>query len=96
MEKKQRQIEDLLTHEHLATIVRLQKLVMTMTMEEFIEYIKSKYNVRECDDYIDFDYHDLTATINKSNHTLSGSIDFWDEEGTWSNTLFCDSVPFKK
>ena len=44
----------------------------------------------------DFDYHDLTATICINSKTLSGSIDIWDEEGTWCDTLFCQSVPFKK
>lgn len=87
---------ELLTHKHLATIVELQKLAMSMTMEVFIEFIKSEYNVREGDDYIDFDYHDLTATICINSKTLSGSIDIWDEEGTWCDTFFCQSVPFKK
>ena len=85
----------LLSHKHLATIVELQKLAMEMTMNEFIEFIKADYNVRENEFYIDFDYHDLTATINKSNHTLSGSIDIWDEEGTWCDTFFCQCVSFK-
>lgn len=84
------------THKHLATVVELQELAMSMTMEEFVDYIKSEYNYRDNEPYIDFDYHDLTATICLNSRTLSGSIDFWDEEGTWSNTLFCDSVPFKK
>lgn len=87
-------MEKLLTHEHLATIVELQKLAMSMTMEEFITFIKSEFNVRECDDYIDFDYYDLTATINKTNHTLSGSFDIWNEGGTWCDTFFCESVSF--
>lgn len=86
----------LLSHKHLATIVELQKLAMEMTMNEFIEFIKADYNVRENEFYIDFDYHDLTATINKSSHTLSGSIDIWDEEGTWCDTFFCQCVSFKK
>lgn len=85
----------LLSHKHLATIVELQKLAMGMTMNEFIEFIKADYNVRESEFYIDFDYHDLTATINKTNHTLSGSIDIWDEEGTWCDTFFCQCVSFK-
>ena len=85
----------LLSHKHLATIVELQKLAMEMTMYEFIEFIKADYNVREREFYIDFDYHDLTATINKTNHTLSGSIDIWDEEGTWCDTFFCQCVSFK-
>lgn len=93
--RKEDNIIDLLSHKHLATIVELQKLAMSMTMENFVEFIKSEYNVREGDDYIDFDYHDLTATINKSNHTLSGSIDIWDEEGTWCDTFFCKCVSFK-
>lgn len=83
-----------LTHKHLATIVELQKLAMSMTMEEFITFIKSEYNVRECDYYIDFDYHDLTATINKTNHTLSGCFDIWNEGGTWCDTFFFESVSF--
>ena len=86
---------DRLTHKHLATIVELQKLAMSMTMEEFIEFIKSEYNTRDNEPYIDFDYHDLTATICLNSRTLSGSIDIWDEEGTWSDTFFCQSVPFK-
>ena len=88
-------MEHLLAHKHLATIVELQKLAMEMTMEEFIEFIKSEYNTREGYDFIDFDYHDLTATIGLSSKVLSGNFDIWDEEGTWSDTFFCQSVPFK-
>jgi hypothetical protein len=87
---------ELLTHKHLATIVELQKLAMSMTLEEFIEFIKADYNYRDNEPYIDFDYHDLTATICINSKTLSGSIDIWDEEGTWCDTFFCQSVPFKK
>jgi hypothetical protein len=65
-------------------------------MEEFVDYIKSEYNYRETETHIDFDYHDLTATICINSKTLSGCIDIWDEEGTWSDTFFCQSVPFKK
>ena len=83
------------THKHLATIVELQKLAMSMTMEEFIEFIKSEYNTRDNEPYIDFDYHDLTATICLNSKTLSGSIDIWSEDGTWSDTFFCQSVSFK-
>ena len=46
---------DRLTNKHLATIVELQKLAMSMTMEEFIEFIKSEYNTRDNEPYIDFD-----------------------------------------
>lgn len=86
----------LLTHKHLDTIVELQNLAMSMTLEEFIEFIKADYNYRDNEPYIDFDYKNLTATICINSKTLSGSIDIWDEEGTWCNTLFCPSVPFKK
>lgn len=86
----------LLTHKNLATIVELQKLAMSMTLEDFIEFIKANYNYRDNKPYIDFDYHDLTATICIISKTLSGCIDIWDEDGTWCDTLFCQSVPFKK
>lgn len=85
---------ELLTHKHLATIVELQGLAMSMTMEDFISFIKAEYNIRECDDYIDFDYHDLTATILKTKNTLSGTFDIWDEDGKWCNTFLCQDVPF--
>ena len=87
---------ELLTHKHLATIVELQKLAMSMTLEEFIDFVKTNYSYRDYDSLIDFDYYDLTATICIDSKTLSGSIDIWDEEGTWCDTFFCQSVPFKK
>ena len=87
---------ELLTHKHLATIVELQKLAMSMTLEEFIEFIKADYNYRDNDPYIDFDYHDLTATICINSRTLSGSFDIWREGANWCDTFFCQSVPFKK
>ena len=89
-------ISYLLTHKNLATIVELQELAMSLTMEEFVDYIKSEYNYRETETHIDFDYHDLTATICFDSRTLSGTFDIWDEEGTWSSTLFAQSVPFKQ
>ena len=89
-------ITKLPSHKHLAMIVELQKLAMSMTLEEFIEFIKADYNYRDNERYIDFDYHDLTATIWINSKTLSGSIDIWDEDGTWSDTFFCQSVSFKK
>ena len=85
----------ILTHEHLATIVELQKLAMEMSMEDFIEFIKADYNYRDTELFIDFDYHDLTATICLNSRTLSGTFDIWDKEGTWTETLFCESVSFK-
>ena len=87
---------DLLTHKHLATIVELQKLAMSMTMEDFIEHIKDEYNYRDNGQYIDFDVHDVTATICINSRTLSGGFDIWNEGGNWCDTFFCQSVPFKK
>lgn len=87
---------ELLTHKHLATIVELQKLAMSMTLEEFIDFVKTNYSYRDYESLIDFDYYDLTATICIDSKTLSGCIDIWDEEGTWRDTFFCQSVPFKK
>lgn len=87
---------DLLTHKRLATIVELQKLAMSMTLEEFIEFIKADYNYRENYSYIYFDYHDLSATICINSKTLSGCIDIWEEGANWCDTFFCQSVPFKK
>lgn len=92
---KENNIINLLSHKHLATIVELQELAMSMTMEEFIEYIKAEYNWREGYNFIDFDYHDLTATIGLGSKVLSGNFDIWDEEGTWCDTFFCQSVSFK-
>lgn len=84
-----------LTHKHLATIVELQKLAMEMSMEDFIEFIKADYNTRDCRGYIDFDYHDLTATICMNEKVLNGCFDIWDSEGNWCDTFFCESVSFK-
>lgn len=89
-------ITELPSHKHLAMIVELQKLAMSMTLEEFIEFIKADYNYRDNERYIDFDYHDLTATIWINSKTLGGCIDIWDEEGMWCDTFFCQSVPFKE
>lgn len=89
-------ITKLPSHKHLAMIVELQKLAMSMTLEEFIEFIKADYNYRDNERYIDFDYHDLTATIWNNSKTLGGSFDIWDEDGAWCDTFLCQSVPFKE
>lgn len=87
---------ELLSHKTLCNIVDLQKLAMSMTREEFIAHIMNECDdVRDSDYYIDFDYRNLTATINKSNNTLSGSIDIWDEDRQWCDTFFCQCVSFK-
>ena len=87
---------EILTHEHLDTIAELQDLAMSMTMEEFIAFIKADYNYRDTELFIDFDYHDLTATICLNSRTLSGTFDIWDKEGTWTETLFLQPVSFNE
>lgn len=87
---------ELLTHKRLSTIVELQKLAMSMTMADFIERIKDEYNYRDNGRYIDFDCHDLTATICIDSRTLSGVFDIWDKEGAWCDTFSCQSVSFKE
>lgn len=87
-----------LSHETLCNIVDLQKLAMSMTMEKFINTIKSDVNcvVRNNHPFIDFDWRNLTATICLNARTLSGSIDVWDKEGSWCDTMFFQSVSFAK
>ena len=79
---------DLLTHKHLATIVELQKLAMSMTLEEFIEFIKADYNYRDNYPYIDFDYHDLTATICINSKTFGKQIALDASEHTSVQSFF--------
>lgn len=89
---------ELLSHETLCNIVDLQKLAMSMTIEKFVDKIKTDADcvIRDNHPLIDFDWRNLTATICLNSNTLSGSIDIWDEDGAWCDTFFCQSVPFKE
>lgn len=84
----------------ISNIKDLQKLAMSMTKDEFLSFImdesdKNGYDVRENDDTIDFEYLNLTATINKSNNKLSGTFDVWDNEGYWIDTFYDKETSFK-
>lgn len=84
----------------ISNIKDLQKLAMSMTKDEFLSFImdendKNGYYVRENDDTIDFEYLNLTATINKSNNKLSGTFDVWDNEGYWIDTFYDKETSFK-
>ena len=84
----------------ISNIKDLQKLAMSMTKDEFLSFIideniKNKYDVRENDNTIDFEYLNLTATINKTNNKLSGAFDVWDNEGNWIDTFYYEETPFK-
>lgn len=84
------------TSKYLATIEELHNLVIEMTMEDFIDFIKAEYNSRDAHGYIDFDYHDLTATICTNEKKLSGCFDVWDEDGEWIDTIYTNDVSFKE
>ena len=84
----------------ISNIKDLQKLAMSMTKDEFFSFImeesdKNGFDVRENDDTIDFEYLNLTATINKTNNKLSRAFDVWDNEGNWIDTFYDKETSFK-
>jgi hypothetical protein len=88
------------TEKTISNIKDLQKLAMSMTKDEFLSFImdesdKNGFDIRENDDTIDFEYLNLTATINKTNNKLSGTFDVWDNEGNWVDTIYDEETSFK-
>lgn len=86
-------MEYLLTQENIADLAELQKIVSETTFEEF----EKKYlaDARVIDNYlIDFDFKSLTATINRTEKYLCGTIDIWDIESLLTTIKVAD-VSFK-
>ena len=61
-------------------IAHLKTLAKIHTLETFVEYIKSKYPIRETYNIIDFDCNYFVGTINLTEKWLSGDFEVWDKE----------------
>lgn len=82
--------------ENIKDIHELQEKARALNLDDFRTFVRELPHSENIIDhhYIDFNYKSIGATMCVEKECLCGTIDCYDEEGAWIDTIHCENVEF--